>query len=232
MKKVLGLAFSLLMFTGSANAIDLGVGLKAGTVGAGIDISAAVTRTINVRVSLTNVDIEGESETITVGDSSAEGDLDAELDLDFGANALLFDWYPFDGTFHLTAGMMRHTGKVDVTGDLVSGITVDGQPLSPDDISGSIGGTVALADSYQPYIGFGFGRKAGYEPGFSVTLDVGVALLDPSVGLEATVNAGGTNGLNQAELDARLAELEGDAEADLDDFEAWPILAIGLNYAF
>ena len=90
----------------------------------------------------------------------------------------------------------------------------------------------ALADSYQPYLGFGFGRKAGHEPGFSITLDVGVALLDPSVELEATVNAGGTNGLSQAELDQRLAEMESDADDELDDFEAWPIIALGLNYAF
>ena len=232
MKKVLGLALGFLLFSGSANAIDLGLGLKAGTVGAGVDISVAVTRTINVRLSLTNVDIDDESETITVGDSDAEGDLDAELSLDFGANALFFDWYPFDGTFHLTAGLMRHTGEVDFSGDLVNGITVDGQALSPDDFSSSIGGNIALADSFQPYLGFGFGRKAGVEPGFSVTLDVGVALLDPSVDLDATVNAGGTNGLSQAELNSRLAGMESDAEDDLDDFEAWPIIALGLNYAF
>lgn len=57
-------------------------------------------------------------------------------------------------------------------------------------------------------------------------------MLDPDVDLEANVNTGGTNGLNQAELDSRLGELESDAEDDLDDFELWPVLAFGVNYAF
>ena len=37
---------------------------------------------------------------------------------------------------------------------------------------------------------------------------------------------------NQAELDARLRSLEDDAEDDLDGLEAFPIISLGINYAF
>lgn len=229
MKKIFGLGFGLLMFVSNANALDFGVGVKAGTVGAGIDLSAAVTKTINVRLSLTSVDLEGEDETITVGDS-VEGDIDAELDLDFGANALLVDWFIFDGGFHLTAGMLRHTGEADVTGTLLSPATFDGGTISPADlVGGEISGELKLAESYQPYVGIGWGRKAGRDGGLSLTVDLGIVLLDPSIELEATASGAG---LTQADVDARLVEMEGDAEDELEDFEAFPILSLGVNYAF
>ncbi len=63
-------------------------------------------------------------------------------------------------------------------------------------------------------------------------MDVGVVLLDPGVGFDATVNAGGANRLDQAEADILLAEIESDAEDDPGDVEVWPVLAIEVNYAF
>ena len=59
-----------------------------------------------------------------------------------------------------------------------------------------------------------------------------MALLDTSVDFDAAVNAAGPNGLSQAELDSRLRSLEKDAEAELDNYELWPVLALGVNYAF
>ena len=47
-----------------------------------------------------------------------------------------------------------------------------------------------------------------------------------------TVNAGGTSGLNRAELDSILRSLAKDAKAELDDYELWPVLALGVKYAF
>ena len=76
---------------------------------------------------------------------------------------------------------------------------VDNQPLATDDL-GEISGEVKLSDSYQPYLGIGWGRVAGGKGGFSFTADIGVAMLDPEVELDATVNPGGTNGLNQADM--------------------------------
>jgi hypothetical protein len=225
MKKIIGVLCALLFFASNASALDVGVGVKVGTVGAGLNLSAALTKTVNVRLSFTSVDLDDEEETLDVGDSS-EGELDAEVDLDFGANALLFDWYIFNGGFHLTAGMLRHTGEADLTGELTSTATFDSITVNPGDLS-TIRGEVKLADSYQPYIGIGWGRKAGKNGGFSVTADVGIALLDPSVKLEATSTV-----LSSTDLETTLTEMEDDAEDELDDFEAWPVLSIGVNYAF
>lgn len=233
MKRATIIGSLLLMASSSVHALDIGVGVKAGTVGAGVDFSVALTRTINARVSLTSIDIDDMDETITVGDQGAEGQIDAELSADFGANALLLDWYVFDGTFHLTAGFLKNNGKLDFSGELIGGsIEIDGQQIDASDIQGDLGGSISAGESYEPYLGIGWGRKASRNSGLSITVDIGVALLDPSSELTATIDPGSTNFVDQADLDATLREMEDDINSDLSELEAWPILSLGLNYAF
>jgi len=232
MKKIIGLGIGLLFFVSNAFALDFGIGVGAGTNGTGLSLSVGLTKTVNLRLSAGEIDIDDESETVTVGDDGFEGDIDAELDFDYGATAVLFDWHAFNNGFRFTAGMMKNNGAADLTGELLSGIVIDGQPLDPSDlVGGSIGGEVSLGDSYQPYIGIGWGRGAGGDGGFSFSADLGVALLDTDVDFEADVIVGG-NFADQDALDASLRDLESDAEKELEDFELWPVLAIGVNYAF
>jgi len=230
MRKVLLLG--LLLVVSNANALDVGVGVKAGTLGVGVDLSVALTQTINARVSLTKVNIDSQNETFAVGDAGAEADIDTNLNFDFGGSALLFDWYVFDGTFHLTGGMLKNNGKISMIGTLKNGLVINGQPLAPSDINGSVGGSISAGESYKPYVGLGWGRKADDNPGFSVSVELGVALLDPKVDLTASVNAAGVNSLNQAQLNSRLNELQTQAENDLSVLKYWPVVSLGLNYAF
>ena len=118
MKKLSGLITAMLLLISNADALEVGVGVKAGTVGAGVDLSVALTQTINVRISVTSIDIENQTDTITIGDPGFEGELDTTMNFDFGASALLFDWYVFDGTFHLTAGLLKNNGKIAFSGTL------------------------------------------------------------------------------------------------------------------
>jgi hypothetical protein len=229
MKKIIGLGIGLLFFVSNAFALDFGIAAKAGINGVGLDLSVGLAKNVNLRLSAAAIDIDDEDESITVGDDGAEGDIDAELDFDYGANAVLVDWHAFNSNFRFTAGMMKNNGSADITGVLVDDIIVEGVPLDTDDL-GPISGDLDLGDSYQPYIGIGWGRGAGGDGGFSFSADLGVAMLDPDVDLEATVS--GTSAYTQTQLDAILVDLEKDAEDDLDDLEFWPVFALGVNYAF
>jgi hypothetical protein len=229
MKKIIGLGIGLLFFVSNAFALDFGIAAKAGINGVGLDLSVGLAKNVNLRLSAAAIDIDDEDESITVGDDGAEGDIDAELDFDYGDNAVLVDWHAFNSSFRFTAGMMKNNGSADITGVLVDDIIVEGVPLDTDDL-GPISGDLDLGDSYQPYIGIGWGRGAGGDGGFSFSADLGVAMLDPDVDLEATVS--GTSAYTQAQLDAILVDLEKDAEDDLDDLEFWPVFALGVNYAF
>ena len=229
MKKIIGLGIGLLFFVSNAFALDFGIAAKAGINGVGLDLSVGLAKNVNLRLSAAAIDIDDESESVTVGDDVHEGDIDAEFDFDYGANAVLVDWHAFNSNFRFTAGMMKNNGSADITGVLVDDIIVEGVPLDTDDL-GPISGDLDLGDSYQPYIGIGWGRGAGGDGGFSFSADLGVAMLDPDVDLEATVS--GTSAYTQAQLDAILVDLEKDAEDDLDDLEFWPVFALGVNYAF
>jgi hypothetical protein len=223
---------SIVLGTSTLHAADFGVGVKGGTLGYGADFSVTLTKSINARVSLTTLSIDSESETVTFGDTSNEGSVIATADIDYGSSALLFDWHVFDGTFHLTAGLVKADIAVNLKGTLSNDFIINGQTVEIDDIDGKLTGNITLSDSFRPYIGLGWGRKAASDSGFSFSAELGVAYLDPSVDLNATVNPGAASGIDQAELDARLNEAANSANNDLADLNVFPVASIGVNYAF
>jgi hypothetical protein len=245
MKGKIILSAALLAASSSASAIDFGVGVKAGTVGFGVDVSFVLTQTINFRLSATQADFS-ENDTIDMEDEGNRAQVDAKLDLDFGSTALLIDWYPFDGTFHVTAGMMKNNSKATVTGNLVGGTaTIEGNTY---DIAtafangGATSGTLSFGDSFEPYVGIGWGRKADDDPGLSLSFEVGVVMMDPKIDLvppdlqggsvTATDSLGNTVTVDTTQFNADFTEAEATANQDLEDFEMYPVISLGLNYAF
>ncbi|MFT5658365.1 MAG: hypothetical protein ACI9KN_001644 [Gammaproteobacteria bacterium] len=233
MKKLTGILFgSIILCTSNLNAADFGVGVKAGTLGIGADFTVALSKTVNARVSLTTFNIDSETETITIGDSTNQGTITATADFDFGSSALLFDWHVFDGTFHLSAGLIKADIGASLRGTLNDSFEINGQTVEVDDIDGQITGDIIVSDSYKPYIGIGWGRKAAAESGFSFSAELGVAYVDPEVRLNASFNPAAASAITQAELDARLKEAQESADNELADLSIWPVLSIGVNYAF
>ncbi len=239
MKKLTVLGLSLFLFVPNAFALDFGVGVRAGTNGAGVDLSVALTQTINARLTLGKIDQEV-SEVIELDDgNNNSGSIDTDLTLDFGSTAILFDWYIFDGTFHATAGFMKNDSQVAMQGTILGNTVIfNGEPydVSNDFIDPSMSGEISLADSFEPYLGIGWGRKAGNDAGFSVSFELGVAMMSPSVSLEAPrldpTGPAAIGGATQAELDANVKAAEQEANDDLSDFELWPVVTLGINYAF
>jgi hypothetical protein len=222
---------SIVLGTSTLHAADFGVGVKGGTLGYGADFSVTLNESINARVSLTTLSIDSESETVTFGDTSNAGSVIAKADIDYGSSALLFDWHVFDGTFHLTAGLVKADIAVNLKGSLSNDFIINGKAVNVNDIDGElITANVTLSDSYKPYLGLGWGRKAAADSGFSFSAELGVAYLDPSVDLNATVSLGA--GISQSELDARLNEAAQSAKNDLADLNVFPVVSIGVNYAF
>jgi hypothetical protein len=215
---------------GSSNlnaAQDIGVGIKLGTVGPGVDLSMTITNTISARVSFTTLNVDSESQSITVGDPGNEGTIDAIANVNLGSSALLIDWHLFDGTFHLSTGLIKADIGGDFRGDLIGSFTANGTTVDAADI-GAMSGSIKLSDSYQPYIGLGWGRKAAADSGLSLSVEIGVALLDPVLDLNATA----IGGKSQAEIDDALNSAESSASGDLADLTIWPVISVGFNYAF
>jgi len=226
------IATFMLLTTFNLNAADIGVGLKAVThgegVGYGADFTVNLTKNINARVSLTSLDHDS-SEDFRLGDTSNKGNVDVDLDANIGSSSLLFDWHVFDGGFHITSGLLKFNGEIKYSGTLKDDFSFNGLPLSSSDINGSVSGEVKLGDSFSPYVGIGWGRKASPDGGFSVSAELGAALLDPKVDVNAIVNSSGKNKLTQAQLDSRLQSAMDDY---VDEFKTYPIVSLGINYAF
>jgi hypothetical protein len=223
---------SITLGASNLNAADVGVGLKAGTLGYGADFSVGLTKTINARVSLTTFDVDSQAETVTVGDSTDQGSINATAEVDLGSSALLIDWHVFDGKFYLSTGLIKADIVGDFRGNLIDDFTINGQPVAVDDIIGPITGDITISDSYKPYIGLGWVKKAAAGSGFSFSAEIGVAFVDPVVNLNATVNPAATSGITQAELDALLKETQESVDNDIADLNVWPVLSIGVNYVF
>ncbi len=231
----------------NVQALDVGFGVKAGTVGAGVDLSVALTQTVNVRLGLTSTSYEFDDEFDLEDDEAGaetSATIDADLDLDFGATALLLDWYVFDGTFHVSAGFIKNNSSIDLTGTLVSpNVTFNGTTYNVADAfeDDSISGSISAGESFEPYIGLGWGRKADDDPGFSFSVEVGVMLMSPDSELTAptlrdTFDFAGEGFVSLAEAQADLDDNVTEAQKELDDelsaLELFPIISFGLNYAF
>ena len=232
MKKAIGFAVLSLFMTSNVQALDFGVGVKAGTTGVGAEVSVALTQTINARISVTSISDEFD-DNFEIEDDDNNANIDATLDLDFGATALLFDWYVFDGTFHITAGMVRNDSSIELSGEITdANVVFNGQTynVASEFEDPNLSAKIDAGDSFEPYLGIGWGRKADDDPGLALSIELGVMLFSPSVELIAPT---ATDSAEQDELNANVAEAESAAEDEISDaLEVYPVLSIGLNYAF
>ncbi len=232
MKSVVSIAGLALIATTSAQAFDIGVGVKAGTLGGGGELRLTLTQTINSRLSLTSGNA-GYNVTLGIDDGDTVATIDATLDLDFGTSALFIDWHVFDGVFYVTTGLIKNSNTINLVGSLTdSSITLNGHPYSVTDfVDPTISGKISMGSSFQTYLGIGWGRNADDDPGLSVSLDLGIVLMDPSIDLTApTVTK--RSGLDQAVIDQDVNAAESSANKHLSVLDTWPVVFVGINYAF
>ncbi len=194
----------------------VGVGVKAGTLGFGGDITVGLHENFGVRIggSMLNYTYE---DTID--------DIDYELELDYQSFSALADLYPFGGNFRLSAGAIINNNEIGLTAAPNIDKVVGDTAYTAAEI-GTISGTLDF-DSLAPYIGFGFGNAANQHQRFVVTLDIGVVIQPYEVDLAAS----GTLAAD-ANFQADLAAEEAALQKDLDQFEFYPVVALGFAFRF
>ena len=213
-----GLLALALMVSGTANAdLDLGVGLKAGTLGLGLEATWQPLPYLDVRVGANAYEYEDDG---TQAGVAYDGTLDLES-------------FYATGNFHfpvspmrLTAGLYSNGNEFVLLNDDAAG-TIDiggiGYPAS------EIGTLTSVTSfgSTSPYIGIGFDFTLAGKVGMN--LDFGVLWQgEPDVTLEAD---GPTLPLDQGFQDALAIERE-QLEDEMSDFKAWPVVSLGFVYNF
>lgn len=210
MKKLLALALAL--FPAAALA-DGSIGVRAGTLGLGVEFSYPLSQRLGLRI---NADSYKYSRTFNQSDIEYDGKATLKT------GSLLVDWYPFANNFRISAGPMYNGNKVDLTSQ-PGNVIVNGTTYQA-----TIDGQVNFK-KYVPYAGIGYGRPIG--TGLSLTFDLGVIFQGtPTATLTGTCTSPTPGACTTFQSD--LAAQQQTANDDLKNFRYYPVLSLGLAYTF
>jgi len=204
---------------------------KVGILGVGAGYAHTINEYFAVRTDFSTVD------TLDRNGTAGQLDYDAELK----ANQLGFygDYFPFGGSFRLTAGL--HSRKLEV----VANGRHDGSSIFIGDIN--VSGIIDDLDTAQasvkwssiaPYIGMGWGHHATQSRGFGFIADIGVSFGSPKTSLTISddlrykaIGAIFLSGSNM-DVDEEVEKQRREIADDLEKFSAFPHAFIGLSYRF
>jgi hypothetical protein len=205
----------LLALSGSAFADGWGLGAKAGTLGAGVEITKSFSPKFNARLGLNGY---------KYSDDRTESGIKYDGELDLKSTSLFLDYHPFEGTFRISVGYLFSNNELDLdakgTGQSV---TVGSTPVTIDP-GDQLKGTVDLQSG--GYVGIGWGNAG--QKGWGFSGDIGVVFQgSPDVSLTASQSL-----KNKGVTDADLRQEEKSLEDDLDSFKQYPVIAVGVSYGF
>lgn len=199
---------------GCAGSGGLAIAGKAGTLGLGGELATAITSDVNARFGLNALDYDFDEEF---------DDVEYDVDLDFSSFSALLDWHVFGGSFRVTGGLLSMDHELDLDGTPTDNVEIGGTLYSPSDV-GTLSGDAEI-DGVAPYIGIGWGNPLDRSRRWGLYCDLGVAFADsPDVTLSATGTVPG--------LAADLAEEREEIEDDLEPFQFYPVISLGLFYRF
>ena len=210
------LACSGLLFSAGAAAEGFGLGVKAGTLGLGVEGTIGLSERFNVRIGANSYSYDYDETTSGI---RYDGDLDLQ------SAALLLDWHPFAGTFRVSAGLVHNKNAVHLVATPTTAQEIGGQTFQPNEI-GTLRGDVTFKKNV-PYAGIGWGNAA--KKGFGMSFEIGALFQDQA---DVSLRSEGGTLSNDPTLLARLRQEEQEAEADLDDFELYPVISLGFSFHF
>lgn len=211
-------ALALLAITayGTASA-EFGVGVKAGTLGLGIEGRWTPIPWFDVRAGINSFDYDDDG-----GQAGIDYDATLALDSYYATGNINFPLSPF----RLTAGAFANNNEFGMTSQDTGGqdIEVGGIDFSPAAV-GTLQG-LASFESTAPYLGIGLDFEVLGKVGLN--FDVGVLWQgEPDVALTADGFASGL-----APFEAALEVERQELEDDLSDFKAWPVVSVAFIYNF
>jgi len=216
---LLALACALLGSAGRSQAQGFAVGLKAGTLGAGLDLTVGLAPSVNLRVGAQGFSL---SRTFTQEDVSYDGKADLR------SAWLLLDVHPGGKGTRLSIGGVYSRNKITGTSNASGTVTINGVTYPVASV-GTIDGE-ATAKDLCPYLGLGWGNAV--QPGSRVrfAFDIGVFYQGaPKISLTAhPVNPALVPPTFFADLEKERQKVEDDASK----YKFYPVVNLGLSYRF
>jgi hypothetical protein len=214
-------ALVILALAGTAPASEDGVpgsftgGAKIGTLGIGIGGEYRLNESIGLGLGANYFKYDF--------DFTAE-DIDYDGELNLASANLLAHYYPKKGRFRLTGGLAFNGNEIDAQSKGDTTYEIGDTTYTAAQI-GTINGKIDFR-TIAPYLGLGWGPSLEKRWGF--TFDVGVLFQgSPEVELAATGPIS-----NDPAFLANLAEEEQAVQDELEKFQYYPVIALGVYYRF
>ena len=210
------LAALALVAYGPASA-DFGIGLKAGTLGLGVEGRWSPLPWLDVRVGANSYEYDDDG-----SQAGINYDATFELDTYYATGNFRFPLSPF----RITAGAFSNSNEFGMISQDTGGadFEIGGNTFSAADV-GSVQ-SVTSFDSTAPYLGVGYDFEILGKVGLN--FDFGVLWQgEPSVSMQADGLASGVQLFHDA-LEAERLELED----EMSDFKAWPVVSVAFIYNF
>jgi hypothetical protein len=213
-------ALAPLLFLPGIAPADTSLGIRGGTLGAGVELSYAVSQRAALRLG---TDHYNRTQSMT------QDNIDYDAKLKLQTASLMFDMFPFANNFRISLGAMANGNKLTMKGKPSGGtFTINNVTYNASDV-GSLDAAVDFKKA-APYLGIGYGRPI--NGGLSLIFDLGVLFQgSPKSSIDVTCGA--------ATPPATCAQLQSDATAEqakLDDslhkFKYYPVISLGLAYTF
>ncbi|MBI5007886.1 MAG: hypothetical protein HZB95_12285 [Nitrosomonadales bacterium] len=221
MKKRILLAALMTAFATAAQADGVGVYVNGGTTGFGLGLAGG-SNSLGGRLVY---------DTWKRKFDQTDSNGNYQVDLKLQTVSALLDWYPFEGAFRTTLGLVANGNKATLNATSISGTyTFNGQTYTATDV-GSYTGEVKF-NSTAPYLGIGWGNPAGKDKTWGLTSDIGV-LFQGAPKVTSTVTCGAALTAPQcAQLQSDVAAGATQLETDLKNYKYYPVISIGISYRF
>lgn len=218
----------------------LTLGLRASTLGAGVELEYPINHFVRGRLLYNRLDVDFEQKL---------SGIEYDVDLDLQSYGLIFDLHPFAGNLRFSAGAMLNDNSIAASA-MTTNRTVN---IGSREYMGSLS-VDAVFDDFSPYAGIGWG--GGKRRGWRFHFDIGalyqrnpelkVSGQTTSSGMTQcrfTVNARGdvdvvattfcpeSSALRntlRTDLQTEFNELKDDARG----FKWYPVISLGLEYRF
>lgn len=206
----------------SAAPPDAAVSADLGSTGAGLHLIVPVQDNLNARIGFSSYSYNYNGST---------GDVNYDFKLKLQTIDALLDWYPMQGSFHLSAGFFHNGNKItSVARPGINGTyTINGNTYTLAE-AGTIDGNTDFR-SAAPYFGIGWGNPAGTNRGWGFTSDLGVIYQGaPS----SSLTSSGCAATAQicAQLYSDLNAETNNLDQKTNNFKYFPVLRVGVSYSF